>query len=536
MKARTRKLVGLMLATTVLVTDASASFASSHREAPGITKSPKTDSTDFYMFRSYEPGRDQYVTLIANYQPLQDPGGGPNYFTMDPDAVYEIHIDNVGDAKEHLTYQFKFSNTLQNGGLMLNIGGTNVATALRQSGPVTKTTDPNTAEVESYTVTLITGDRHTGTRAAITNAAGGGTTFTKPLDNTGVKTFPDYNSYAKQFVYNVNIPGCGMPGRVFVGQRAEAFAVNLGGIFDMVNFVPIEGDSAPGAGDKGGFPLGITQNRANDELVGKKNVTSIAMEVPISCLTPQGSNGVIGGWQTASLPQARLVDHKASYAAPTLSGGAYTQVSRLAMPLVNELVIGLPDKDKFNASDPKDDAQFGTYVTNPTYPEVLNQLFLAPVNQLAKANFKTLAPTNFPRADLVATFLTGFKNLNQLGTVTASEMMRLNTNVPVTPQAKQANLGVAAGDLAGYPNGRRPGDDTVDITLRVAMGALCYPVPIGANGAPTDLGLCKPGDAPTGQVPYTDGAPISANDVQGTFPYLNAPLPGTPLSAHRVGQ
>ena len=113
MKARTRKLVGLMLATTVLVTDASASFASSHREAPGITKSPKTDSTDFYMFRSYEPGRDQYVTLIANYQPLQDPGGGPNYFTMDPDAVYEIHIDNVGDAKEHLTYQFKFHQMRQ---------------------------------------------------------------------------------------------------------------------------------------------------------------------------------------------------------------------------------------------------------------------------------------------------------------------------------------------------------------------------------------------------------------------------------------
>lgn len=536
MKTNTRKLVGLILATTFMVTNPSSSFASSHREGPGITKSPKTDSTDFYMFRSYEPGRDQYVTLIANYQPLQDPGGGPNYFTMDSDAVYEIHIDNVGDAKEHLTYQFKFSNTLQKGGLMLNIGGTNVATALRQSGPVTKTTDPNTAEVESYTVTLITGDRYSGKRDPITNASGGGATFIKPLDNTGVKTFPKYDDYAKQFVYNVNIPGCSMPARVFVGQRAEAFAVNLGGVFDMVNFVPIEGDSAAGKGDKGGFPLGITQNRANDELVGKKNVTSVAMEVPISCLTTKGGNGVIGAWQTASLPQARLVDPKASYAAPTRSGGAYTQVSRLGMPLVNELVIGLPDKDKFNASDPKDDGQFATYVTNPTYPEVLNQLFLAPVNQLAKANFTTLAPTNFPRTDLVTTFLTGFKGLNQLGTVTPSEMMRLNTGVAPTPLAKQANLGVAAGDLAGYPNGRRPGDDTVDITLRVAMGALCHPVPIGANGAPTDLGLCKPADAPTGQVPFTDGAPISASDVQGTFPYLNAPLPGTPLSAHRVGQ
>lgn len=535
MKAQTRKIVGLILASTFMAALPTSSFASSHREAPGITKSPKTDSTDFYAFRSYEPGREDYVTLIANYQPLQDPGGGPNYFTLDPDAVYEIHIDNVGDAKDHLVYQFKFSNTLQNGGLSLNIGGTNVPTALRQTGQVSKTIDPNTAEVESYTVTLITGDRHSGKREAITNASGGGTTFIKPLDNTGAKTFADYGKYANQFIYNVNIPGCSTPGRVFVGQRAEAFAVNLGGIFDQVNFVPVEGDSAAGKGDKAGFPMGITQNRANDELVGKKNVTSIALEVPTKCLTGSG-NGVIGAWQTASLPQARLVDPKASYAAPTRSGGAYTQVSRLGMPLVNELVIGLPDKDKFNASEPKDDGQFGTYVTNPTYPEILNQLFLAPVNKLAGANFKTLAPTNFPRNDLVTTFLTGFKGLNQLSTVTPSEMIRLNTGVAPTPQAKQASLGVAAGDLAGYPNGRRPGDDTVDITLRVAMGALCYPVPIGANGAPTDLGLCKPADAPTGNVPYTDGAPLSANDVQGTFPYLNAPLGGAPLSAHRVGQ
>ena len=525
---------GLAILTTVsvlgLTAGISPSLASSHREAPGITKSPKVDGTDFYMFRSYEPGRDGYVTLLANYQGLQDPGGGPNYFTMDPDAVYEIHVDNVGDAKDHLTFQFKFTNTLVNDkGITLNIGGTTNAIAVRAAGQISAApTDPSQGETESYTLTLITGDRHTGTRAAVTNAAGGGTTFGKPLDNIGNKTIPDYDAYANQFIYNVNIPGCGTAGKVFVGQRADAFAVNLGAVFDLVNFVPIEGDSAPGAHDGGGFPGGVTQSHANDEVMGKKNVTTLALEVPISCLTGTG-NGVIGGWTTASLPQARLVDPNPSYKAPTVSGGAYTQVSRLGMPLVNELVIGMPDKDKWNASEPSGDGQFGAYVTNPTFPAIANLLFKAPVNATLHTNIADLAPTNFPRNDLVATFLTGIASLNQQKTVTPSEELRLNTAVAVTPRASQKNLGVAGDDLAGYPNGRRPGDDTVDITLRVAMGALCYPVPI--NGHPTALGLCVPADASVGNVPFTDGAPVSATDVQNKFPYLNNPLPGSPYSA-----
>ena len=166
--------LAILLATSLLA-GTTPSFASSHREAPGITKLPKTDSTDFYMFRSYEPGRDQYVTLIANYIPLQDPGGGPNYFTMDPDAVYEIHIDNVGDAHEHITYQFKFNNSLQNNtGVTLNVGGKTTPIALRQVGPVSQAAnDPNLGEIESYTVTMISGDRHTSTRQSITNAKDG---------------------------------------------------------------------------------------------------------------------------------------------------------------------------------------------------------------------------------------------------------------------------------------------------------------------------------------------------------------------------
>jgi hypothetical protein len=180
------------------------------------------------------------------------------------------------------------------------------------------------------------------------------------------------------------------------------------------------------------------------------------------------------------------------------------------MPLVNELVIGLPDKDRFSASEPKSDGQFATYVTNPTLPALLDALFRAPVNQTLGTNFASIAPNNFPRNDLVTAFLTGFAGVNQMSKVTASEMTRLNTGIPAVPAAGQSNFGVAGGDLAGFPNGRRPGDDTVDIALRVVMGRLCYPLTIGGNSV--DLGLCNAANAPLGQAPFTDGAPVSAAD------------------------
>ena len=524
---------GFGLATAfaaLMVFAAEPSVASSHREAPGITKTPKVDGTDFYMFRSYTPGREGFVTFIANYIPQGGPGEGPNYFTMDPDAVYEIHVDNDGavngGAMEDLTFQFKFSNTLRNDtGLTLNVGGKTLPIPLRHVGPISATDDPNQGEQESYTLTVITGDRRTGTRASATNAAGGGLSFRKPFDNAGNKSIPNYANYANQFIYDVNLPGCATAAKVFVGQRAEAFAVNLGPIFDLVNFVPIEGASAPGANDNGGFPGGIKQSADNQELIGKKNVTSLALEVPIACLTGSG-NGTIGAWTTASLPQARLLDPSPTYQSTATQGGAYVQVSRLGEPLVNELVIGLPQKDLFNAAKPTQDGALADYVTNPTFPAILDALFRAPVNATLGTNFTNLAPNNFPRADLVATFLTGIATLNQQKTVTPSEMLRLNTGVNPTPRATQSSFGVVGDDLAGYPNGRRPGDDVVDITLRVAMGRLCHPVPI--NHVQTDLKLCTPANAPTGMVAYTDGAPSSATTLAATFPYLNTPLRGSP--------
>jgi uncharacterized protein DUF4331 len=506
---------GVVLAASLMPLPSSAS---SHREAPAITRSPAVDSTDFYLFNSYEPGRDGYVTLLADYLPLQDPYGGPNYFALDPAALYEIHVDNDGDAKEDLTFQFRFTNKLANSnqGIKLGIGSGPVAVPLKNVGPISANDSSALNFNESYTLTIVRGDRRKGQGATVVNQVDGSTTFGKPYDYIGTKTFGNtqaYQAYANKFLYTVSIPGCDKPGRVFAGQRKEPFAVNLGRIFDLVNIVPVDGSA---------FPGGIMQDPANNQ-IADKNITTLALEVHSSCLKGSG-NGVIGAWTSASLRQARILNPRPTFAKPEVSGGAWTQVSRLSAPLVNEVVIGIPDKDRFNASQPKDDGQFATYVTNPTLPALLDVLFRDAVNSTLGTTFTNIAPSNLPRNDLVTAFLTGFPGVNQQSKVTASEMMRLNTAIAATAAAQQSTFGVAGGDLAGFPNGRRPGDDVTDLALRVVMGRLCYPIPV--NGTQTDLGLCKPSDAPVGNAPFTDGAPVTAADFDTAFPYLRTPLSG----------
>jgi hypothetical protein len=391
-----------------------------------------------------------------------------------------------------------------------------VAVPLKNVGPISANDSSNLNFNESYTLTLVRGDRRKGQSSPVTNMADGSATFGKPYDFIGTKTFTSaqaYQTYANKFLYTVAIPGCSFPGRVFAGQRKEPFAVNLGKVFDLVNLVPVDGTA---------FPGGIMQDPKNNQ-IANKNITTLALEVHSSCLKGTG-NGVIGGWTSASLRQARILNPQATFAKPEVSGGPWTQVSRLSTPLVNEVVIGIPDKDRFNSSQPKDDGQFATYVTNPTLPALLDVLFRAPVNATLGTTFTNIAPSNIPRTDLVTAFLTGFPGVNQQSKVTASEMMRLNTGIAATPAAQQSTFGVAAGDLAGFPNGRRPGDDVVDLALRVVMGRLCYPIPV--NGVQTDLGLCKPADAPVGNAPFTDGAPISSADFDTAFPYLRTPLAG----------
>ncbi|CDS50518.1 FIG00729359: hypothetical protein [Polaromonas sp. CG9_12] len=504
--------IGHIARACLLLAAAGSAMASSHREAPFITTAPKVDGTDFYMFNSYEAGKTGNVTMIANYLPLQDAYGGPNYFSLDPNALYEIHLDNNGDGKEDLTFQFQFKNELKDGvGIALDVGGKKVAIPLRQARPFINAADAPLSYTESFTLNVVRGDRRSGKREAVTMAAGGGKTFGKPIDYIGTKTFPggSYEGYANSYIQNINIPGCATPGKVFVGQRKEAFSVNLGVIFDLVN-----------------APASFITNEANAAAGGKfgeladKNVTSLALEVPASCLT-QGNEKVIGGWTTASLRQGRLLNGAtpSGLQASEKVGGAWTQVSRLGMPLVNEVVIGLKDKDKFNGSKPLNDAaNFADYVTNPTLPALIETLFPS-----AKA------PTNFPRTDLMTAFLTGLPTVNRPANITGlgvggplTEMLRLNTSIAAKPAAAQNSLGVAAGDNAGFPNGRRLADDVVDVSLRVAMGALC--VLTGDTDA-LKVG-CKPADAPAGGVAFVDGVRASATDFQQVFPYLNTPIPG----------
>jgi len=489
--------------------------ASSHREAPNITEKPKVDNTDFYMFNSYEPGRNGYVTLLANYIPLQDAYGGPNYYSMNPDAIYEIKIDNLGDAKSDVTFRFNFNNAITNNGkgIQVPVGNKMISIPLKNVGGISAADQSALGFTENYKLDVIYGDaRKPENHNLVTNIATNTTTFSKPFDNIGSKTFTsavDYENYARTFIHNFDMPGCATPAaKVFVGQRKDGFAVNLGKTFDLINYNPVT----------------IVNDPANNDLLDK-NTTTIAIEVHKSCLTGEG-NGVIGGWATASERQIRILNRKASFENPDYNGGRYVQVSRLGSPLVNELVIGLPDKNLFNASVPADDGQFADYVTHPSLPFLVDVLFRDAVGSPTN-----IAPTNLPRTDLVATFLTGFPGVNQLINVTPSEMLRLNTGVNPTLRADQNSLGVLADDTAGFPNGRRPGDDVVDAALRVVMGALCHPVTLTVNGTVivnnANLGLCTPAQAPVGTVALTDGAPVSAMDFDDVFPYLVSPVPGS---------
>jgi hypothetical protein len=492
-----KTIAAALLAAALAAPWAGPAHASSHREAPFIATQPQVDGTDFYMFNSYEPTRSGYVTLIANYLPLQDAYGGPNYFHLDPNAVYEIHIVNDGGAVENITFQFRLQNTLDDN--QLTVGGKKVSIPLVQNGSadVATANSPALNVHETYTINVIYGPRATGTPQPVVNTTKGTTTFDKPVDNIGMKTISNYLAYSNKHVWDIRIPGCDGIGRVFVGQRHDSFVVNLGETFDLVNIKYPATELLPAA-----------EFATVDSLVDA-NVTAIELEVPATCLT-QGKGTIIGGWTTASLPANRAL----GAVTPGLDGaqqatGGFVQVSRLGMPLVNEAVIGLKDKNKFNNSEPKDDAQFADYVTNPTLPALLEILF-------GGAGVK--APTNFPRTDLVAAFLTGVSGLNQPANVVASEMVRLNTSIAPAAGAAQNRLGVLGGDNAGFPNGRRPGDDVVDIELRVAMGVLCT----------LNIGGCVPANAPAGSLKYTDGAYISSAFFANEFPYLRAPLRGSP--------
>ena len=477
-------LVALALAL-IPTSNSTRSLASSHREAPLIVADPLADNTDTYAFRSTEAGRSGFVTLIANWIPFQEPSGGPHFYKFDDSVLYEIYVDNTGDGVEDVTYQFRFKTTFKNGDSVLGMAAPNQAFA--GTGGIepliTSLDDPDYNEPQTYSVTRI--DRHTGKRGVVI-ASG----LITPPSNIGERTTPNYETtLAVPAVYP--LPN---GGRVFAGQRDEGFYIDVGGVFDTLKLKSI--------GTNGGV----------DSTAGF-NVNTIAIEVPIQELTrsglvpsgPTAPDAVVGVWSTSSRQKVTVLrsDLLSDNEDEPLTVGPYRQVSRLGSPLVNELIIPLKLKDKFNASTPAGDSQFAQFVTNPQLAQLLSAVFGIGVPQT-------------PRNDLVAIFATGIP-LNSitgpnyttfLSDGRPHEMLRLN--VAIAPSASPSRLGLLGGDVAGFPNGRRVFDDVVDIALRAVAGGT--PFTPATNVAPNNT--------------LGDGVPNNDVPFLTRFPYLGTPQSG----------
>ena len=410
--------------------------ASSHREAPLIAGAPEYDTTDVYAFRS--PERAHTVTLVANWLPFQEPAGGPNFYSFAKDARYNVKVDNDGDAKADITYRWTFRDHYRS-----------KKTFLYNNGEVTSLNDPNLNYFQTYRlVQFKNGNR----KVLVKNRK-------VAPSRVGDASMPSYGNLRGQAVTDI---GTGR-GRLqsFAGQADDPFFLDLR-VFDLL--------------------YGGDLSEVGDDTLAGFNVNSVALQVPRGRLAKRGDasrHPVIGVWSTTTKRAAN---------------GKFRQVSRLGMPLVNEVVIPIKDKNRFNASQPKNDGQFLDYVTKPELPKLIEAVYGIP------------APKE-PRNDLVSVFLTGLEGLNQLHTVTPSEMLRLNMSTPVT--ANPNRLGVIGGDNQGYPNGRRLTDDVIDISLQVVEGELV--------GNPNDLG---------------DKVDSNEYGFKGFFPYLALPTSGSDADPH----
>jgi len=456
---------------------------SSHREAPEIAKDPVADSTDVYAFVS--PDQPGTVTLIANYVPLQEPAGGPNFYEFGDDVRYEIHVDNNGDGQPDVTYRFQFQTRLRN-----------PDTFLYNTGPILSLDSPNWNRRQFCTVSKV-------------NAQGGitplGAGLPCPPCNIGPLSTPDYPALAGAAVH-----GLGGGVKLFAGQRAEGFYVDLGSIFDLANLRPFQQlHNQFGMNVFAGPAPGVN---ATNHL----NVHSIAIQVPTTDLVRGGASGeadprsVIGVWTTASRQRVRLWDADNG---ENLDSGPFRQVSRLGNPLINEVIIALGDKDRWNTLPPAGDKQFAHYYAHPELAGLLPVLYPGVFPNLA-----ALVKSGQARADLEAILLTGIPAgivpgfQNSTGPLQA-DMLRLNT--AISPTANPNILGVIGGDLAGFPNGRRVFDDVVTIELR-AIAGLTVPL-VDKTFTP---------DKAAGQV--TDGLDPSSVSAPylSQFPHLGVPYSG----------
>jgi hypothetical protein len=479
LERRTAIWVGaLLLATLVAVLVArgsgpQAAQASSHREAPLISEDPTADNTDLYAFRS--PDRPDSVTLVANYIPLEQPAGGPNFATFGDDVLYAVNVDNNGDGEEDIAYEFRFHTTTRNPG-----------TFLYSTGPISSLDDANWNRPTTYTLTRV--DFGPGQSRHETVLGSG---LKVPPVNIGPRSTPSYDALAAAAIETV--PGKTGEIKVFAGQRDDPFFVDLGSIFDLGGLRPLNE-----------FHLIKLTTALGVDGVAGYNTHAIELQVPIADLV--GSSPTIGVYASAERQQVSILRPDG-----TREGqGQWTQVSRLGEPLINEAVIGLGQKDLWNRTDPSADAQFAGRYLAPELGALENLLY--PV-------LTDTETTN--RKDLAAVLLTGVPGLNYTGPV-QSDLIRLNTSIPVSAEPKR--LGVLDGDLQGFPNGRRLTDDVVDIELR-AIGC--------AYGAVAGLvfsltGNCDPGTYNAATANYLVGDGVDANDKAflPSFPYLAAPFSG----------
>jgi hypothetical protein len=437
-RARSHRLAWL-LALLPAFAAAPIAQASSHREAPSIRNDPSADNTDVYLFR--DPGDPSRVTMIGNWIPLQEPAGGPNYYNFNPMVRYELKFDNNGDAVEDITYRFTFVRNVRNPN-----------TFLYNVGPVTSINDTDLNVYYTYDVDRVLGPSPDASGANVSRIGSG---LLEAPYNNGPKTYANgYETVSNGAVY-FEVDG---NTRVFAGPRADPFYVDLGMTFDLIN---LQGRSQT--------PFGYGVNG----LAGF-NVQTIAISVPISRLTANGSvptstsdpNAIISGW-AATYRQATTILGAAGQ--PPTATGSWVQVSRLANPLVNEVVVPIGTKDRFNATEPKDDAQYAAAVLDPEVPRLLTALF-------------GIAVPPAPRNDLLA-LVQGVQGLTMRPGEVISDQLRLNVAVPVTPIASVNRLGVIGGDNAGFPNGRRIYDDVVDIELRVLAGVLASGFNVAPNNA-----------------------------------------------------
>lgn len=440
------------------------SDASSHRDAPLIAEDPVADNTDVYAFVA--PDAPNHVTLISNFIPLQEPAGGPNFYNFGEDVLYEIKVDNDGDATAEAIYQFRFSTTINDPTTPLYNEGT-----ISFSGGQYQ----NLNIQQTYTVTEILDGVTTVLASNVPVAPA----------NIGPRSTPNYDLLAANAITPISVTEGTM--RVFAGPRDEAFPVDLGSIFDLGALRPLNmAHLAP-----------LDQDNGVNATTGF-NVHSIAIQIPKARIVD--TDPVIGVHSTASRQENKTI--VSGNPGSTSISGSWVQISRLGNPLVNEVVVPLSSKDTFNFTPMSaGDSAFQPIVEDPRIGQLLPVLY--------PGAFGNCYPTT-PRNDLVTIYLTGIPGLNQPMSVTASEQLRLNTSIAPTAWDQQNPLGLLAGQNDGFPNGRRPADDVVDISLRAVAGA-------------TAVGACN-GIAPNNAL----GDGVSGNDRNflNTFPYLPSPHAG----------